>query len=86
MQPRPDIGEEDPTVLKRAKRSGISTTGRAEGSKKGSLKQKTPKEKREEKRSFKGQHQNNKGLIGAATMLSVVGMLNYMGQGEVPNC
>ena len=34
------------------------------------------KEKRETKVDSKS---NNKGLIGAATMLSVVSMLNYMG-------
>ena len=37
-----------------------------------------------EKRSAKTDQKSNKGLIGAATMLSVVGMLNYMGNGQVP--
>ncbi len=32
-----------------------------------------------EKRSDKAEQKNNKGLIGASMMLSVVGMLNYMG-------
>lgn len=48
-----------------------------------SKKTKTSKEKRREKAESKS---NNKGLIGAATMLSVVGMLNYMGQAEAPAC
>jgi hypothetical protein len=39
-----------------------------------------------EKRSDKAESKNNKGLIGASMMLSVVGMLNYMGNGEVPMC
>ena len=43
---------------------------------------KSPKEKR----SAKTDQKSNKGLIGAATMLSVVGMLNYMGNGQVPIC
>lgn len=37
-----------------------------------------------EKRKAKTDQKSNKGLIGAATMLSVVGMLNYMGNGQVP--
>jgi len=39
-----------------------------------------------EKRSDKVESKNNKGLIGASMMLSVVGMLNYMGNQEVPMC
>ena len=38
------------------------------------------KEKRETK--VESKQTNNKGLIGAATMLSVVSMLNYMGNNE----
>ena len=42
------------------------------------------KERREKK--VESKTSNNKGLIGAATMLSVVSMLNYMGnEAGVPN-
>lgn len=39
-----------------------------------------------QKRSEKVDQKNNKGLIGASMMLSVVGMLNYMGNQEIPIC
>lgn len=39
-----------------------------------------------DKRQNKVEEKSNKGLITSATMLSVVGLLNYMGNGEVPSC
>jgi len=39
-----------------------------------------------QKRSEKVDQKNNKGLIGASVMLSVVGMLNYMGNSKMPIC
>ena len=60
-------------MSKRAKTAKSSKTKESSSSK-----TKTLKDKRADKISSK-QQPNNKGLIGAATMLSVVGMLNYMG-------
>lgn len=39
-----------------------------------------------DKRQVKVEDKSNKGLITSATMLSVVGLLNYMGTSEVPVC
>lgn len=39
-----------------------------------------------DKRKTKIEEKSNTGLITSATMLSVVGLLNYMGNGEVPVC
>lgn len=38
------------------------------------------------RRDEKVNAKSNKGLIGASMMLSVVGMLNYMGNSEMPVC
>ena len=76
MNERPELEEADPTVAKRAKLDSNY-----------SIRQEKPQKKArnaKERRETKIDSKNNKGLIGSATMLTFVGMLNYMGNGEMP--
>ena len=77
---RPSLKEESSTQSKRTKTSSERPSSKEK--KKSSKKADSVKEKREKKVETK--QQSNKGLIGAAMTLSMVGMLNYMGPADMP--
>lgn len=82
-QKKPIISEVDVTEKKRSK---LVKPVRPTFNESKKAKSKSKKESVSEKRQTKVDDKSNKGLITSATMLSVVGLLNYMGSGEVPVC
>lgn len=78
LQERPVISEIDVTLKKRSKISKPNL-----GS---SSAQPQKKKSASDKRKTKMEEKSSTGLMASATMLSVVGLLNYMGNGEVPVC
>ena len=83
---RPCLKDENANATQ-TKRAKLSTSGRASSKdkKKPSQKDESVKEKRQRKIETK-EKSSNKGLIGSAMTLSVVGMLNFMGSTEMAAC
>ena len=84
VQARPINEEVEQPQLKRQKFTPAINT-QADSEKLPSQKKK-PSKTMKNRRQDKADSKSNKGLIGASLMLSAVGMLNYMGNQEMPVC